>query len=374
MAAMRSTPPFRADHVGSLLRPQALLDARASAAAGTLDAARLRGVEDAAITEVVHRQQQVGLQSATDGEFRRASWHMDFIYQLGGISKAPGNLAVRFRNASGQIEFTPAALHIDGKIRLDHTIFAEDFAFLQSTVTSATPKLTIPSPNMVHYRGGPASIDAAVYPDMDEFWSDLSAAYAQEVSRLGALGCRYLQLDDTSLAYLNDPAQRAEIAERGEDAEHLHLRYIRQVNDALAGKPEGMAVTTHMCRGNFRSSWAAEGGYDFVAEALFSELNVDGFFLEYDDERSGGFEPLRFVPPGKMVVLGLVTTKRPELESKDDLKRRIDEAAKYVPLDQICLSGQCGFSSTSEGNALTYDQQVAKLRLIVETAHEIWGD
>ena len=236
------------------------------------------------------------------------------------------------------------------------------------------PKLTIPSPNMVHYRGGPASVDPAVYPDMEVFWADLAAAYADEVQRLAALGCTYLQFDDTSLAYLNDPAQRAEISERGEDAEHLHLRYIKQINAALKDKPAGMAVTTHMCRGNFRSSWVASGGYDFVAEALFSELTVDGFFLEYDDERSGGFEPLRFVPRGKMVVLGLVTTKRPELESKDDLKRRIDEAAKYVPLDQICLSGQCGFSSTSEGNALTQDEQRAKLDLIVDTAHDIWGD
>jgi 5-methyltetrahydropteroyltriglutamate--homocysteine methyltransferase len=208
---------------------------------------------------------------------------------------------------------------------------------------------------------------------MEQLWSDLSAAYAEEVARLAALGCRYLQLDDTSLAYLNDPAQRAEIAERGEDAEHLHHRYIRQVNDAIAGRPAGMAVTTHMCRGNFRSSWAAAGGYDFVAEALFSELAVDGFFLEYDDERSGGFEPLRFVPPGKMVVLGLVTTKRGELESKDALKRRIDEAARFVPLEQLCLSGQCGFSSTVEGNALTQDEQAAKLALIVETASEVWG-
>ena len=208
---------------------------------------------------------------------------------------------------------------------------------------------------------------------MEEFWSDLAAAYAQEVRRLGDLGCTYLQFDDTSLAYLNDPAQRAEIAERGEDAEHLHLRYIKQINTALADKPPGMAVTTHMCRGNFRSSWVAEGGYDFVAEALFSELAVDGFFLEYDDERSGGFEPLRFVPKGKMVVLGLVTTKRGELESKDALKRRIDEAARYVPLDQLCLSPQCGFSSTVEGNVVSYDQEVAKLRLVVETAHEVWG-
>jgi 5-methyltetrahydropteroyltriglutamate--homocysteine methyltransferase len=226
---------------------------------------------------------------------------------------------------------------------------------------------------MVHYRGGPAMIDQSVYPDLEEFWSDLSAAYAEQVRRLAGLGCTYLQLDDTSLAYLNDPAQRAEIAGRGEDAEHMHLRYIRQVNDAIAGRPEGMAVTTHMCRGNFRSSWAAEGGYDFVAEALFSELAVDGFFLEYDDERSGSFEPLRFVPEGKMVVLGLVTTKRGELENKDALKRRIDEAAKYVPLDQLCLSPQCGFSSTVEGNVLTRDEQAAKLRLVVDTAAEVWG-
>jgi 5-methyltetrahydropteroyltriglutamate--homocysteine methyltransferase len=298
---------------------------------------------------------------------------MDFIYQLGGISKVPGHLAVKFHNPNGDVEFTPAALHIGSKINLDHPIFADDFRYLQSAATSATPKLTIPSPNMVHYRGGPAAIDHDVYPEMEQFWSDLSAAYAEQVRRLGEMGCRYLQLDDTSLAYLNDPVQRAEIAERGEDAEHLHLRYIRQVNDAIAGRPEGMAVTTHMCRGNFRSSWAAEGGYDFVAEALFSELGVDGFFLEYDDERSGGFEPLRFVPKGKMVVLGLVTTKSGKLENPDDLKRRIDEAARHVPLDQLCLSPQCGFSSTVEGNVLTTEEQAAKLRLIVDVAADVWG-
>ena len=370
---MRTTPPFRADHVGSLLRPASLLAARDEFAAGQLDAAQLRAVEDVAIAGAVNMQAQVGLLSATDGEFRRASWHMDFIYQLGGISKAPGNLAVNFRNQSGTIEFTPAALHVGSKIRLDRTIFEDDFAYLQSVATSATPKLTIPSPNMVHYRGGPAAIDPDVYPDMEQFWSDLSAAYADEVAGLAALGCRYLQLDDTSLAYLNDPAQRAEIAERGEDADHLHLRYIRQVNDAIGSRPEGMAVTTHMCRGNFRSSWAAEGGYDFVAEALFSGLSVDGFFLEYDDERSGGFEPLRFVPKGKMVVLGLVTTKSGRLEDPDALKRRIDEAARFVPLEQLCLSPQCGFSSTVEGNVLTADEQAAKLRLIVQVASDVWG-
>ena len=369
----RTTPPFRADHVGSLLRPAGLLAAREDFAAGRIPAGQLRAVEDAAIADVVTMQENVGLQSATDGEFRRASWHMDFIYQLGGISKAPGNLAVKFHNASGDIEFTPASILVDSKVRLDDTIFAGDFRYLQSVVTTAVPKLTVPSPNMVHYRGGPASIDPSVYPDIEQFWADLAAAYADEVARVAELGCTYLQFDDTSLAYLNDPAQRAEIAARGEDAEHLHLRYIKQVNAALAKKPDGLAVTTHLCRGNFRSSWAASGGYDFVAEALFGELNVDGFFLEYDDERSGGFEPLRFVPPGKMVVLGLVTTKRGALENPDDLKRRIDEASRFVPLEQLCLSGQCGFSSTVEGNALSYDEEVAKLELIVKVAQEVWG-
>jgi 5-methyltetrahydropteroyltriglutamate--homocysteine methyltransferase len=372
--ARRTSPPFRADHVGSLLRPQRLLHARDDFAAGRITAADLTAVEDEVIPSAIQMQEEVGLQSATDGEFRRASWHMDFIYALGGVSKAPGHLAVKFHNAAGDIEFTPASIRIDGRLGIGDTIFADAFVFLRDHVRTAVPKLTIPSPNMVHYRGGPASVDPAVYPDMEGFWADLAAAYADEVQRLGALGCTYLQFDDTSLAYLNDPSQRAEISERGEDAEHMHLRYIKQINDAVKDKPAGMAITTHMCRGNFRSSWVASGGYDFVAEALFSELDVDGFFLEYDDERSGGFEPLRFVPKGKMVVLGLVTTKRPQLESGDDLKRRIDEAAKYVPLDQICLSGQCGFSSTSEGNALSYDEQVAKLRLIVETARDVWGD
>jgi 5-methyltetrahydropteroyltriglutamate--homocysteine methyltransferase len=370
---MRETPPFRADHVGSLLRPPALLRAREEHAGGRLSAEDLRTAEDDAIAEVVKMQEEVGLQSATDGEFRRTSWHMDYIYQLGGITKADENLTVRFTNPEGDIEFTSAALKVSDKVRLTHTIFGDHFRALEELVTTAKPKLTIPSPNMVHYRGGPAAIDPSVYPDVEEFWSDLAAAYADEVARLGELGCTYLQFDDTSLAYLNDPRQRAMITQRGDDAEHLHLRYIRQINQALAHKPAGMTVTTHMCRGNFRSSWAAEGGYDFVAEALFSELGVDGFFLEYDDARSGGFEPLRFVPKGKMVVLGLVTTKRGQLESPDDLKRRIDQASKFVPLEQLCLSPQCGFSSTVEGNVLSYDQEVAKLRLIVETARDVWG-
>ncbi len=347
--------------------------ARRAFAEGTIDAAGLRESEDVAIREVVALQEEIGLQSATDGEFRRTSWHMDFIFQLSGISRTDEQLQVAFRNAEGTTSFTSAALKVDSRVGIDDTIFADAFTFLKSCVTTAVPKLTIPSPSMVHYRGGAAAIDPSVYPDPEQFWSDLSAAYGEEIRRLGELGCTYLQLDDTSLAYLNDPAQRAIIAERGEDAERQHLRYIKQINAALAARPEGMSVTTHSCRGNFQSYWAAEGGYDFVAEALFSELNVDGFFLEYDDARSGGFEPLRFVPKGKMVVLGLVTTKRGELESKDQLKRRIDEASQFVPLDQLCLSPQCGFSSTVEGNSISFDEEVAKLRLVVETARDVWG-
>ena len=370
----RTSPPFRADHVGSLLRPPELRRARDDFAAGTSGAAGLRAAEDAAIRGAVALQQEAGLRSVTDGEFRRASWHMDFIYQIGGIGQVPGHLVSQFRNAEGTIEFTPPAIRVNRRVTMDKTIFGEDFAFLQSIAGESVPKLTIPAPSMVHYRSGVrAVVDESVYPDVEEFWSDVSAAYADEVRRLAEQGCRYLQIDDISLAYLNDPAQRAYVSERGEDAEHMHLRYISLINGAVAGRPEGMTVATHLCRGNYRSSWVAAGGYDFVAEALFNELNVDGFFLEYDDERSGGFEPLRFVPPGKQIVLGLVTTKRPELESKDELKRRIDEAAKYVPLDQLCLSGQCGFSSTVEGNALTIDDQKAKLSLIVEVAKEVWG-
>jgi methionine synthase II (cobalamin-independent) len=374
-AGRRTTPPFRADHVGSLLRPPELLAARSGFEAGTTSAKDLRAVEDDAIRDAVRLQREVGLQTATDGEFRRATWHMDFIYQIGGIEQAPGDLKVEFRNEQGTVEWTPAALHVTEKLHLDHTIFGDAFQFLQDTVEPGqTPKLTIPSPNMVHYRGGRAAVDERIYPDMEGFWADLCGAYAEELRELGALGCTYLQFDDTSLAYLNDPRQREQIASRGtSDVEHLHEQYVRNINRALEGRPPGMAVTTHLCRGNFRSSWAAEGGYDFVAEALFGGLGVDGFFLEYDDARSGGFEPLRFVPAGKYVVLGLVTTKRGELESKDILKRRIEEASRYVPIDQLCLSPQCGFSSTVEGNALTYDEQRAKLELIVETAAEVWG-
>jgi 5-methyltetrahydropteroyltriglutamate--homocysteine methyltransferase len=371
--SVRTTPPFRADHVGSLLRPRAVLQAREDAARGVISSDDLRAVEDDAIRDAVRMQEDIGLRSVTDGEFRRTSWHMDFIYEIAGVRKAGQSMRSVFHNEGGDIEFTPAAIQVTGKIGMDHTIFGSAFEFLRGTAAAATPKLTIPAPSLVHYRGGPAAIDHAVYPDMDAFWEDLGAAYADEIRRLADIGCTYLQLDDTSLAYLNDPEQRAEITRRGEDAEHQHQTYIRSINRALRDRPAGMTVTTHMCRGNFRSSWVAQGGYDFVADALFNELNVDGYFMEYDDERSGGFQPLRFVPKGKYVVLGLVTSKRGELEAKDDLKRRIEEAGKFVDLDQLCLSPQCGFSSTLEGNSLSRDQQIAKLRLVVETAEEVWG-
>src|SRR5205823_5309804 len=369
-------PPFRADHVGSLLRPPELLKARAEREAGRISAEALRTVEDAAIRDVVRLQQEAGLLGVTDGEFRRGSWHMDFMYQIGGAAKTDQTLRIQFRNEAGPVEAALGAFRIGGKLTLDKTIFGEDFAFLKSVAPpGTTPKLTIPSPSMLHYRGGRAAIDEAAYPEMEAFWHDLAEVYAKEIAGLSAQGCTYLQLDDTSLAYLNDPAQRAYVDSIGGDGSTQHLTNIRLINQALADKPSGMTVCTHMCRGNFRSSWMAEGGYDHVAEALFGELKVDGFFLEYDDARSGGFAPLRFVPRGpKKIVLGLVTTKRAALESKDELKRRIDEAAQYVPLDQLCLSPQCGFSSTVEGNALTIEQEKAKLRLVVETAREVWGE
>ena len=370
-----SGPPFRADHVGSLLRPLELLHARAEHQAGRLSAEELRRAEDRAIGDAVRMQREIGLQGVTDGEFRRGSWHMDFLYQIGGVAKTDQNLRIQFKNETGPVEAALGAFRIGRRLTLDKTIFAEDFAHLKSaTPTGTVAKLTIPSPSMLHYRGGRAVIDQAAYPEMEAFWHDLAEVYRKEIAGLAARGCTYLQLDDTSLAYLNDPAQRAYVTSIGGDGDKQHLINIRLINQALANKPPDMTVCTHMCRGNFRSSWVAEGGYDHVAEALFGELAVDGFFLEYDDARSGGFEPLRFVPRGKKrVVLGLVTSKRPALESKDELKRRIDEAAKYVPLEQLCLSPQCGFSSTVDGNAVTIEDEKAKLRLVLETAREVWG-
>jgi 5-methyltetrahydropteroyltriglutamate--homocysteine methyltransferase len=369
-------PPFRADHVGSLLRPKEVLRARDEYAAGEITAEQLAQVEDAAIVENIRMQREVGLKSATDGELRRESWHMDFIYRLGGISKVQDDtIQVAFHNKDRDYQWAPPSAHVTAPITLPETIFADDFTFLRDHVAPGqTPKLTIPSPSMVHYRGGRSAIDQGVYPDLAQFWADLAAAYGQEVRNLYDLGCRYLQLDDTSLAYVNDPEQRKHVEEIGGDPLHQHETYIKTINQALAGRPADLTVTTHMCRGNNQSMWAAEGGYDFVADTLFNQLDVDGFFCEWDDERSGGFEPLRYLPKGKRVVLGVVTSKRGELESKDFIKSRVEEAAKYADLDQLCLSAQCGFSSTKEGNDLTEQQQWDKLRLIVEVAAEIWGE
>jgi len=371
----RDTPPFRADHVGSLLRPPELARARADFKAGRTDAESLRATEDEAIRDVMELQREAGLQTVTDGEFRRTSWHMDYIYSLGGIEQVEGErIHVQFRSADGEYDYAPPAMRVSSKVTLPRTIFADAFSFVRENASPGqTPKLTIPSPSMVHYRGGSSSIDESVYPEIGAFWADLEDAYAEQMRGVYELGCRYLQLDDTSLAYINDPAQRTHIEQIGGDPDHLHEQYIASINKVLEGKPDDLVITTHLCRGNNQSMWAAEGGYDFVAEALFGDLNVNGYFLEFDDERSGTFEPLRFVPDGKLVVLGLVTTKRPGLEDKDLLKRRIEEASQYVDLNRLCLSPQCGFSSTEEGNKLTIDDQRAKLALIVEVADEIWG-
>ena len=370
-----SGPPFRADHVGSLLRPKNLLDARARHAAGEIDDAELRGIEDEAIADVVRMQADVGLRTATDGEFRRASWHMDFIYAIDGITKVTDqNIVVHFKNADGSHRLhagRPARRRpaVDRRADLRRGLRLPAVGGGRGADAEADHPLAVDGPLPRRRR----SDRSEGLPRRGPVLGGAVGGLRPQVQGIAAQGCTYLQFDDTSLAYLNDPKQRAELAAQGRDAEHLHERYIRQINKALAGRPDALTVTTHMCRGNFRSSWVAEGGYDFVAEALFGGLEVDGFFLEYDDDRSGGFEPLRFVPPGKRVVLGLVTTKRPELERKDDLKRRIDEASRFVPLEQLALSGQCGFSSTVEGNSLTRDEQIAKLALIVETAEEVWG-
>jgi 5-methyltetrahydropteroyltriglutamate--homocysteine methyltransferase len=371
----RATPPFRADHVGSLLRPPSLLSARDAHAAGTLTDDALRAAEDAAIADAVRMQESVGLRAATDGEYRRASWMTDFAYQLAGV-RPTGTIATP-APAGGRLDLSPrtgaSLMQVDGPIALEHVIFGDDLRTLQSLVTTATPKLTIPSPSMIHFRSGRDEIDEDAYPELDAFWADLVAAYRAEIAGLVELGCTYVQLDDVSLAYVNDPAQRERLARIGGDPDHQHETYVAQMNRVLDGRPEGLTVTTHLCRGNLRSSWMAEGSYDFVAEALFSGLEVDGFFLEYDDERSGGFEPLRFVPRDKVVVLGLVTTKTGALERKDDLKRRVEDASRFIDVDQLCLSPQCGFASVVEGNALSPEEQTAKLRLVVETAEDIWG-
>lgn len=366
----RDTPPFRADHVGSLLRPAALHAARADFAVGKITADDLKAVEDAAIRDAVKLQEDAGLRSATDGEFRREQWHSDFLYAIPGIRKGALGAPLPVYRKDGQISWTPNATEITGRVHLEDVIFGDHFRFLADTVTTATPKLTVPSPSMAHFR---ADLSKSPYTDYEQFRADIAATYAAEVAELYALGCRYLQFDDTIFAFLNDPAWRANAAATGLNPDHQHEINVAVINDALARKPADMAVTVHMCRGNYRSAWFSSGGYDFVAEGVFGGLAVDGLFLEYDDERSGTFEPLRYVPDGQVVVLGLVTTKTPELESKDSLKRRVEEAAKYVDIDRLCLSGQCGFASTVEGNSLTIDEQRAKLELIAAVADEIWG-
>ena len=367
----RATPPFRADHVGSFLRPKYLLDAREAWARGEIGRDALRQVEDRAIGEVVRLQQDVGLQSITDGEFRRTYFHIDFIEQLGGVK---ADVPVTIRKADGSEQLAPPVMRVVGKVRHVKDIQRADFEYLKSQVaTDRMPKVTIPSPTMLHFRGGRAGISRQHYPELEpEFYEDVARAYGEELKSLAGAGCRYVQMDDTNLAYLCDDKMREAARSRGDDPDELPHRYAKFINRVVAHKPAGMTLAVHLCRGNFKSTWAAQGSYEPVAEALLSEMDVDAYFLEYDDARSGDFKPLRFLPKGKTVVLGLVTTKRGELEHKDDLKRRIDEAAEFAPLEQLALSPQCGFSSTVHGNDIAVEAQRAKLALVVETAREVW--
>jgi 5-methyltetrahydropteroyltriglutamate--homocysteine methyltransferase len=368
----RTIPPFRADQVGSLIRPATLVQARKAAEAGTLPARELRRIQEGAIREAVRMQEEIGLKSITDGEYNRTWWQRDFLLKLDNVVQAASRLAVRFHTAEGVTERSPASLHVAGRLGRPHPIFVDDFAFLRS-VTRETPKVTVPSPTVLHFRGGRQAVDAEAYPDIAEFYADLAAVYRAEIADLAAAGCRYVQLDEVNLAYLCDPSLRKEVAGFGEDPEALPATYARLLNEAIAGRPHDMVVAMHLCRGNFAGAWVAEGGYEPVAELLFNRVGVDAYFLEYDSPRAGGFEPLRFLPKGKIAVLGLVTTKSPRLESKDDLKRRIDEAARFAPLEQLALSPQCGFSSGIGGETMTPDDQRRKLQLIVETAQEVWG-
>ena len=369
---MSSKPPFKADHVGSFLRPKEVHEARKRHQGGELSAAQLRAVEDDAIRGIVKFQEDLGLKGITDGEFRRTFFHVDFLTQLDGVVEE-GGIQVKFHRKGGELDFAPPVMKVKGKVRHSRPIQLADFQFLKSVVTQGTPKVTIPSPTMLHFRGGRNAVDRSVYPDMDEFYADVTKAYAEEIRSLASAGCTYLQLDDTNLAYLCDPKLREATRARGDDPDELPRMYARWINACIAERPANMTVCVHLCRGNFRSAWAAEGGYEPVAEALFQELAVDGYFLEYDDDRSGDFRPLRFVPKGKTVVLGLVTTKLEALESKDDIKRRINEAAQYAPLEQLALSPQCGFSSTVHGNEIAVKAQGDKLKLIIEIAREVWG-
>ena len=368
---VRSRPPFRADHVGSFLRPKALLDAREARRTGTIDDTALRMVEDAAIRDIVRFQEDLGLRGITDGEFRRTYFHIDFLTQLEGV-ETKGGIQVKFHSNTGDVDFAPPVMQVTGKVRHVKDIQRADFDFLKSVATR-TPKVTIPSPTMLHFRGGRAAISREAYPDLEAFYADVAQSYRDELAALGRAGCTYVQLDDTNLAYLCDEKMREGARARGDDPNELPRRYAALINAAIRDRPAGMTVCTHLCRGNFKSAWAAEGGYEPVAEVLFNVLAVDGYFLEYDDARSGDFAPLRFLPKGKTVVLGLVSTKLDRMETKDELKRRIDAAAQFAPLDQLCISPQCGFSSTVHGNEIHVETQAAKIRLCVDVARDVWG-
>jgi len=366
----RSVPPFRADHVGSLLRPASLKEARARRERGEITAADLAEAEDAAIERIIARQAEVGLRSATDGEFRRAMWHFDFLEGLDGVESFHAAHGIAFK---GGIETQAKGLRVTGKIGFSGHPMLDHFRFLRERAR-ATAKMTIPSPSVLHFRGGRRAVSTEVYPDMEEFYRDLGEAYRSAVQAFAGAGCRYLQLDEVNLAYLCDPEQRQMLRERGDDPERLPAIYAEMINRAISRRPADMTITMHLCRGNFRSSWIAQGGYEPVAELLFNRIGVDGYFMEFDTDRAGGFEPLHFVPKGKTVVLGVVTSKTGSLEPVDYLERRIAEAARYVDPDQLCLSPQCGFASTEEGNTLTEDEQWAKLARIVEVAGKVWGE
>ncbi len=367
----RETPPFRADHVGSLLRPPELLAAREQRKTGAITADELWDIESAAVRDVVALQEAAGLQSITDGDMRRGQWWVDFVSGFDGI-EIQGGIPIKFRSNEGEVEHSPPRAVVTGKLGRPKGISTEHFRFLKAA-TERTAKQCIPSPSLVHFRSGREGIDRDAYPDMDEFFADLARVYREEIAELGEIGCTYIQLDEVNLAFLCDPRLRDGVRKLGEDPDELPHTYARLINDAIRDRPAGMAACMHLCRGNHRSSWVAEGGYEPVAEVLFNEIDIDGYFMEFDSPRAGNFEPLRFVPKGKTVVLGLVTTKFEDMEAKDELKRRIDEAARYLPLDQLALSPQCGFASTMQGNALDLDREKAKLRLVVETAEEVWG-
>jgi 5-methyltetrahydropteroyltriglutamate--homocysteine methyltransferase len=365
----RTKPPFRADHVGSLLRSAPLKDAREKAARGAITAAQLKAVEDQEIPKIIRKQEEIGLKLATDGEFRRAWWHFDFFGMLDGVEIIELDHGIQFHG----IQTKPLGVRVTGKIGFSNHPMLEHFKFLKAH-TKVMPKMTIPSPNVLHFRIEPGEIAKAAYPDRDAIFDDLSAAYRKAVRAFYDAGCRYLQFDDTAWAYLCSDVEMKKARDRGVNVDHLQESYAAVINKALEGKPADMTITTHVCRGNFRSTWIASGGYEPVAQSLLAGCNYDGYFLEYDTERAGGFEPLRFLPKGnKVVVLGLISSKLGALEKKDDIKRRIDEAAKFAPLDQFAVSPQCGFASTEEGNVLAEDEQWAKLRMAVEIAQEVWG-